>query len=84
MIAHRKTPFSQISHIDCTSIGFASGLRGGYGADESTFGISTKSDVLITPEVADIMEVEEKKKQQCDKPSCRRAFAQLVQLDLDV
>ena len=79
----RKTPFSEISHIDCTTIDFASSLRGGF-VDEERFGISSKIETALVDEVKELLENDRNKKQQCDRAQCKGIIALLLQFEYDV
>jgi hypothetical protein len=86
MMEERKIPFSQVSHIDCYTMNFATTLRGGYDKDEpnSLTGLTSKQEAELTNEVKEKIEKELQTKRQCELLPCKRLAVELMKVEMEV
>lgn len=77
-----KIPFSEVSHIDCRTLGFATTLRGGYQRDEEreAIGLTKKLERELPAQTVDKIE----KDMKCDKFQCKRNVIRLIEAEMDV
>lgn len=77
-----KLPFSEVSHIDCRTLEFATTLRGGYGKDENEMKVVSmlkKEQAAVQAEVA-----EKEGEMKCERYQCKKTVVQLVKIEMEV
>jgi len=75
-------PFSEISHIDCRTLDFATNLRGGYKRDEErqSIGLTKKLERELPVHAVEKLE----KDMKCDRMQCKRNVIRLLKEEMDV
>jgi len=87
MAEEKRIPFSDVAHIDCRTMTFASSLRGGYDKSEemnSLTGLTGKQEAELTNEVKEKIEKEMQTKRQCELLPCKRLAVELMKVEHEV
>jgi hypothetical protein len=88
----KKIPFSEVSHIDCKSMAFVSGLREDSENDRKFHSAKNKiidqiehsnhSNTVVSS--TDIVKNIENISFRCDKPACKMCVLQIIQTNIEV